>query len=156
MAKKKKRTGPKRALSAYNRHVQREMKAGRSMKQAAASWKSGRRSSTGTPKRSTSRRTSIRRTAKKKVRKVGKSGFNTQKIFKYVRLAALAMPAAGTLMQPTSTQEKLKGISLDYFGINPDDGSFKLERLAKGWMPFLAANVVTHGIPKVTGILRSL
>ena len=45
----------KRKVSAYNRHVGREMKAGKTMKQAAASWKGGgstkvKRSSGGTRK----------------------------------------------------------------------------------------------------------
>lgn len=34
----------KRKVSAYNRHVGREMKAGKTMKQAAASWKKGKKS----------------------------------------------------------------------------------------------------------------
>ena len=147
----------KRKLSPYNRHVQREMKAGRSMKQAAASWKSGRRSSTKTVKRSTSRRISTRRTAKKgKVRKVGKSGFNSQKIMKYVRLAALGAPAAAIAMGTGTPEQKIRSGIVRYTGFNMDTGEFSFASLAKGWTPFLAATLVTHGIPKVAGIIRGL
>jgi len=51
----------KRKLTAYQRHCQREMKAGKTMKQAAASWKGG--SSKKTTKRSSGGR---KRVAKKK------------------------------------------------------------------------------------------
>lgn len=84
-----------------------------------------------------------------------RSGINTQKIFKFVRLGALALPAVAIALQPTTMQEKIKQGSLAYFGFNPDDGSFKLERLARGWMPFAAATGVTYGIPKLAGMLRS-
>ena len=148
MAKKKK---TKRKLSAYNRHVQREMKKGRSMKQAAASWKSGRRSSTRTSKRSTSRRPSTRRTAKKgKVRKVGKSGFNTQKIMKYIRLAGLGLPAASIAMQTASNEEKMEQGVRAYFGWSMRNKDFSLERLSQGWMPFVAATAVTVSYTHLT------
>lgn len=59
-------TKKKRKPSAYNRHVGREMKAGKTMKQAAASWKgkgktrsTTRRSSGG--KRKVAKRKSVRR-----------------------------------------------------------------------------------------------
>lgn len=82
--------------------------------------------------------------------------FNTQKLFKLVRLGALALPAATTVMQPISNEAKMKQLSLDYFGVNPDDGSFKFSRLAKGWMPYAASIGVTYGIPKLAGLLRGL
>ena len=50
----------KKKISAYNRHVGRELKAGKTMKQAAASWKRG---GTTTTKRSSGR---TRKMAKKK------------------------------------------------------------------------------------------
>ena len=149
MAKKKK---TKKKLSAYNRHVQREMKAGRSMKQAAASWKSGRKTSTRTAKRSTSRKTA----SKKKVRKVGKGGFNSQKIMKYVRLAALGAPAAMAAVGAGTPEQKLKVGVKFYTGVDLNDGSFNWQALAQGWTPYLASILVTHGIPKVAGIIRGL
>jgi len=152
MAKKK------RKLSAYNRHVQKHMKAGRTMKQAAASWKSGGRSKY-------SIRSKVKRVVRGKRparlgnpnrggRKVAK-GFNTQKMFKLIRLAALAMPAAGVAMGPGSAQEKILSALQLYTGARPG-APFRADKLAEGWMPFLAATAVTYGIPKLTGILRGL
>ena len=62
---------PKKKLSAYNRHVQREMKAGKTMKQAAKSW----RQKTGASKKPKSPANTKRRkrttTKKKKSRSKG-------------------------------------------------------------------------------------
>ena len=58
----------KRKPSAYNRHVGREMKAGKTMKQAAASWKGGGASKTrSAPRkaRKVARRTTKRKTSKR-------------------------------------------------------------------------------------------
>lgn len=64
-----------RKLSKYNLHVRKEMKAGKTMKQAARSWKSSpkkkRTRSTSKPKRS------VRKTAKPKGRKGGRKTFGT-------------------------------------------------------------------------------
>lgn len=69
-----------RKLSAYNKHVQREMKAGKTMKQAAASWRSrgtSRSTSTTTRKKKTmakkKKKTSTRR-GKKLLGNVGLKG----------------------------------------------------------------------------------
>lgn len=51
----------KRKLTAYQRHVQREMKAGKTMEQAARSWKSGKT----TKSRSKRRRKTVARKKKK-------------------------------------------------------------------------------------------
>ena len=82
-------------------------------------------------------------------------GFNTQKIFKLVRMAALVMPAAGIAMSGDSTANKISNIKRDYFGIEPD-GRVNLGALAKGWGPYLMAIGVTYGIPKLAGIIRGL
>ena len=85
-----------------------------------------------------------------------KGGFNTQKIFKFVRIGALALPAIATAMNPSLTpHQKLRTAAMDYFGVNIDNGSFNFGSLAKGWGPFVGATVVTYGIPKLTSILRS-
>lgn len=152
MAKAKKQ---KKALSPYNRHVQREMKAGKSMKQAAASWSK----SSGKPKAASRIRAYTKRsnsTPKGGKSRMGKkNGFNTQKIFKYVRLGALALPAASTIATSGLSVTSLNKIKSDYFGIW-SDGSFHWESLAKGWMPFAAATLLTYGIPKATSILRGM
>ena len=149
----------RRKLSAYNRHVQRVMKQGKTMKQAAASWRSGRKPSTRTRRATTSvRRPATRRRAarKTKVRKVGKSGFNTQKIMKYVRLAALGAPAAAIAMGAGTPEQKIRSGIVRYTGFNMDTGEFSFASLAKGWTPFAAATAVTYGIPKLAGIIRGL
>jgi len=52
----------KKKVSAYNRHVGREMKAGKTMKQAAASWRAGKRS----PRKAGASRSVKKTTGKKK------------------------------------------------------------------------------------------
>ena len=91
--------------------------------------------------------------AKKKKRR--SSGFNQQKIFKLVRMAALGIPAAGTLMSGATMDQKINQLKSDYFGVN-ELGQFELHRLGRGWTPFLASIGVTYGIPKLAGILRGL
>ena len=58
----------KRKVSAYNRHVGREMKAGKTMKQAAASWRGGTR-----PSSSPSRRRAAPRRGKTTTKKITRS-----------------------------------------------------------------------------------
>lgn len=82
-----------------------------------------------------------------------RSGFNTQKIFKYVRIGALALPAAQTIMSTASVPQKINQLKSDYFGVDPA-GNFSLQRAAKGWIPFLFASAVTYGIPKLMGMIR--
>lgn len=145
MGKSKK---PKRKPSAYNRHIGREMKAGRTMKQAAASWKKGSKKSS--PKKRASRTT---KGGRKSVSRKG--GFNTQKLFKFVRMGALLMPAAQIATSSLSNEEKWKQARSAYFGVR-SDGTVHLEDLKRGWLPYLMSIGVTYGIPKIAGIIRSL
>lgn len=145
MGKSKK---PKRKPSAYNRHIGREMKAGRTMKQAAASWKSGSKKSS--PKKRASRTTTRRSNTTAK-----KGGFNTQKLFKFVRLGALVIPGATIAMSTATPSDKMKRITAAYTGVR-SDGSFHFEDLKRGWLPYLASIGVTYGIPKLAGIIRGL
>lgn len=84
-----------------------------------------------------------------------RNGFSTQKIFKFVRIAALALPAAMIAMAPGSTEQKLARAARAYFGIDPVTKRFQLGHLAEGWGPFVGSILVTYGIPKIAGILRS-
>lgn len=147
MAKNKK---TKKALSAYNLHAQREMKAGKTMKQAAASWKSGGKSSKTKSKSKGSKSKSLSKGGKKRM---GKGGFNTQKLFKWVRIGALVLPAAQTILGPLPVAQKINWLKNDYFGIDAN-GVFHLNQLARGWLPYAAASVITYGIPKLISILR--
>jgi len=74
-----------------------------------------------------------------------------------MRIGAVLLPAATTIMKPgLSADQKGKQLSLDYFGYNPDDGSFKWERLKRGWMPGIAATVITIGVSKIGSLIRSI
>lgn len=86
-----------------------------------------------------------------------KSGINTQKIMKYVRLAALAAPYAAVAMDGTKSPrvKVLEGLGMAT-GIDPNTGQFNAAYLAKGWLPFLASTAVTYGIPKLAGMIRGL
>lgn len=149
MAKEKKK------LSAYNRHVQSEMKKGKTMKQAAASWKKGSTKSTAARVRSTNR-SKPKAKPKGGNRTVGKKSFNTQKLFKYVRLGALAAPIAGVALSSMSTEDKIRNIARNLTGYDYKYGVFDWKWLAQGYGPFVAASAVTYGIPKLTSIIRGL
>lgn len=159
--------------TAYQRFMSKELKGkmkGKTkaqrqkiFKQAVAKWKrSGKSKPKSKPKSKSRLRAPSRRSSPKPrntggTRRMGKSGFNLSKIYKLARMGALALPAATTVMNPNlSGTEKLYKISQDYTGYNPYDGSFKMERLLTGWLPFIVANVVTHGVPKLTSIIRSV
>ena len=156
MAKKRKKA--KRALSPYNRHVQREMKAGRSMKQAAASWKGGGRKAS--PKRRSVRRTVSRRVtrrAPKKVgKKVGRGGFSQQKLFKLARMAAMLGPHAAVWMSAGTPQEKMSASVKFLSGFDMNTGQFDFQNLVQGYGPLLATGLITAVIPKINGLVRGL
>ena len=84
---------------------------------------------------------------------MGKSGFSTQKIFKYIRIGALGLPAAQTIMSTASVPQKINQLKSDYFGVDAT-GTFSWNRLAKGWTPFVAASLVTIGVPKLISMIR--
>lgn len=141
---------PKRKLSAYNKHMSREMKKGRTFKQAVASWKGSKK-----PSRKT---TSRRRTTTKGGRAtVGrKQGFSTQKLFKYVRLAALVAPTAAVVLSKKTNYDRARYGTRWLTGYDFHTGKFSLDDLAKGWLPYLASVGVTYGIPKIAGMIRGL
>lgn len=135
-----------------------EMKKGKTFKEAVASWKgSGTKSKSNTAKAKNKSRFS--RSAKPKSggnRTMGKGGFNTQKMLKYVRLAALGAPAIAGIAQYGFTKEAAVEAIKGYTGVNLNTGGFDMQALIKGYTPFLASTVLTYGIPKVAGILRGL
>jgi len=144
----------KKALSPYNRHVQREMKKGKSMKQAAASWSKR----AGKPKAATKRKSTAKRsTSKGGNRSMAKrSGFNTQKIFKLVNTVSLVAPAAMRAMGPGTPQQKVAYAISDYTGFDITGGNFKLERLARGWGPYVATKLITAAVPKITSFVKGM
>lgn len=131
------------------------MKKGKSMKQAAASWKKS--GSGGKSRILTIRSGKSRSSTNGGNSRMGKrGGFNTQKIFKYVRLAALAAPAASEALSTRTTQDKINRIVEKYTGYYMPSGTFTLGKLAEGYGPLLAATVATYGIPKLASMLRGL
>lgn len=124
------------------------------MKQAAALWKKGGRAKRSSSKRAAPRRRTIR--GKRSVKKVGRNGFNTQKIMKYIRMAALAAPVMAGVAQHGMTIEAGKTALKGYTGIDMSTGQFDMQALIAGWTPFVAATAVTVGIPKLAGIIRGL
>lgn len=85
-----------------------------------------------------------------------KGGFNTQKVFKLLRLAALALPAAGVAMESSTPASKINKAMRMYTGYSSSERQFKWEWLAEGWGPYVGAVVATYGIPKLTGLIRGI
>lgn len=134
------------ALTAYQKHVKREMKKGKSMKQAAKSWR--KKKSTKSRTRNSSSTTSGR----------SRSGMNTNKIYGLIRKAALLAPAAGVALDPKydSAEKKIKHAMRKYTGFLWDTGEFRWEWLAEGWMPYLGAKIGTEVIPRVGHMIKNL
>jgi len=131
------------------------MKAGKSMQAAARSWK-GKGKSKAKPKAKAKSKSKVARAKTGRKKTVAKrGGFNQQRVFKIVRLAALALPAVGIAMSGASTANKISQAKREYFGIAPD-GRLDLASLAKGWGPFALSIALTYGIPKMAGLLRGL
>lgn len=148
MGKKPKK--PKRKPSAYNKHIGREMRAGKTMKQAAASWKKkGSKPKSGGSSRSSSTTRRSNTTAKR-------GGFNTQKLFKGIRMVALIAPLAKVALGTGTGEQKLNtGIAI-MTGYDLNTGDFQMHRLAKGWGPYVVATVMTTIVPKITSFIRGI
>lgn len=144
---------PKKKLTPYNRHVQKQMKAGKSMKQAAASWSK----KSGKPK--TAAKTKSRSNPIPRSKPIGgnrRMGFNTQKIMKYVRLVALGAPVIAQAVRADTMENKVMHVLEAYTGVNVKTGGFRADKLLAGWTPYLASVLATYGIPKIAGIIRGL
>jgi hypothetical protein len=84
----------------------------------------------------------------------GKGGFNTQKLFKVVRMASLAAPAVAQALTPNTPYIKAANILLRYTGFDMTDGQFKPKYLVEGYGPFVATSAITALVPKVTSLIR--
>ena len=89
---------------------------------------------------------------------MAKRGFlNTQTLMKFVRLGALAAPAVRYATDAgISTKGKIFNVIRAYTGFDPHNNQFDFRNLAEGWLPYLASVLITHGIPKVAGIIRRM
>lgn len=144
---------PKRKLSKYNLHMKREMKAGKTFKQATKSWKKSPAKKTGVKARA---KKAVSRAVKTGGRKVGRNGFNQAKLFKLARMAALLGPHAGVWMSQNTPQEKANQSLKMLSGYDMATGQFSWESLMQGYMPLIATTGITMAIPKISGFLRGL
>jgi len=102
--------------------------------------------------KTTKRRT--KKLGKKKKRRGGKSLQAT--IFKWMRVGAIAAPGIAIAIQKKSGQAKIEEAVEAYFGYNIPQQKMVWGSLLRGWGPFLAATLVTYGLPKLAGILRRI
>jgi len=75
---------------------------------------------------------------------------------KWVRVGALVAPGAYSIMERGLNKEGISAALHRYTGFNMGTGQWEPHMLAQGWGPYLAAVLVTMGIPKISGILRRL
>ena len=151
-----------KTLTAYQAHVKKELLAGHTMKQAAASWHPGSKSKRarigGAITAIRARRAAATTTgANKHMRKKGghhSGGFNTSKMFKFLRIGALAAPAAVRAFGPGTPQQKFTLAICDYTGFDMSNGTFHAEYLKRGWLPYIATAALTYGIPKLLQLIR--
>jgi len=81
-------------------------------------------------------------------------GFNTSKMFKFLRIGALAAPAAVRALGPGTAQQKFTLAICDYTGFDMSNGTFHAEYLKRGWLPYIATAALTYGIPKLLQLIR--
>jgi len=117
----------------------------------------GRKATVAARKATRRRKAPVRRArAKTQVRKVGRSGFNQQKLFKLARMAALLGPHAGVWMGAGTPQDKVAASVGLLSGYDINTGTFSMEKLAAGYIPLLATTAVTKVIPKISGLIGGL
>ena len=101
-----------------------------------------------------------RKTARRRRRNRGGNKSLARTMMKWVRIGALVSPAVANLLDAgQSTEDKFYNTMLDYTGIwiKPATGlRWQPDRLLRGWGPYLMATLMTHGIPKIGGIIRRL
>ncbi|GAG56875.1 unnamed protein product [marine sediment metagenome] len=151
-------------LSAYNLYMRKALKgkmAGKTkaqrkeiFKAAARGWNKGKPKSTSRskPKSGGSSRSSS--TTRRSKTTMGK--FNTQKLYKLIRLAALVAPAAYHAVRPGTPEYKARNIIMRYTGFDLNDGQFRGQYLLEGYGPLLGATLATYGLPKLAGFLKGL
>ena len=94
--------------------------------------------------------------ARRRKRRSGGGKSITQQAFKWIRMGALVAPAISDVIRGSTPQEKLTFAIESYTGYNMERGDWNWEHLARGWTPYLAAILATHGIPKISSIIRRL
>jgi len=149
------------ALTKYQQHTKRWLKAGKTMAQAARAWDKKK----GKPKSSPGKSTSKAKTGKSTASNTGGSNrvadpFSESKIMSGGRKLALLGPAVFTVAQMGFTKAAAMEIARKYSGY--DGGPIRsLEdikriawNLAEGYAPYGVAKVVTTGIQKATTLVN--
>ena len=117
--------------------------------------KKGTKRAGKTSRKSNPKKRGRRKMGRRKKRRGGKS--MTRTAFKLIRLGALvANPIRIAMIPNVDPSTKITWAFQDYTGYNIQDGSFKFERMARGWGPYLMACAATYGIPKLVSIIRRL
>lgn len=112
------------------------------------------RSRSSPKKRSNPRkRRSVRRIARKKKGKRGRSWLPT--IFKFIRLGSLVGTGLFKFSQMTGSTLDKAGRTLTAYG-GWDGRKFNAGLLAEMWLPYLGACLATYGIPKLVSLIRRL
>ena len=102
-------------------------------------------------------RKKVRRMVRRRGRRRRGGKSMTRTAFKLIRLGALvANPIRIAMIPNVDPSTKITWAFQDYTGYNIQDGSFKFERMARGWGPYLMACLATYGIPKLVSIIRRL
>lgn len=145
------------------KNIRIKMKGGKSRTQRVKVLASGKykfvknlKGSTSSKSKSTPKSTKSKSKAGKGGKRMGKRKSIAQQAFKWIRIGALAAPAASIIVAPISNQEKIDRAIAWYTGFYPPTGEWKLEHLAKGWLPYIGAILTTYGIPKIASIIRRL
>ena len=96
--------------------------------------------------------------SKRKVSSVSKRrGFlSAQTIMKFARIGALVAPAAAVALSAQTPSNKVAEGIRWYTGFNIHNGTWSWQNLLRGWTPYVATSLITHGISKLSGIIRRL
>lgn len=119
------------------------------MTSEAARKKAGGTPSTSKTRKGSSSKKGVKGKMAKKRRR--SSGFSISTAFKLIRLGAIAYPGVKAYLDTKNVANAL-GI---YAGIGYD-GAFKTKNLLTAWKPYLASILTTHGISKLSGMIRRL
>ena len=151
-------------LSAYNLYMRKTLKgklAGKTkaqreaiFKAAARGWNKGKPRSTSRskPKSGSSKRSSSNTGG----RRLGKSVFNTQKIFSLITKGALAAPAVAIALAGGTAEEKVMRGLYAYTGYDYRSGQVNLAHAFETYKPYLFTKVIQAVIPKIGSFIRSV
>jgi hypothetical protein len=92
----------------------------------------------------------------KKKRTSRRGGISSAKIFSSLRMLALVAPAAGVALGGGTGSDKVARGLEQYTGYNTATQSFNMAALKNGWSAFIAASVITAGVPKLNKLIKGI